>query len=88
LRDKLQGDFESCADILTSGRTPQYVTIELIMPYTNVDIFREKGAKIFSKKVWEPLNFMKKCGIFLLLFNSKLSHFDKNINLNLNLYHK
>jgi hypothetical protein len=30
------------------------------MPYTNVDIFREKGAKRFSKKVWEPLNFMKK----------------------------
>jgi hypothetical protein len=30
------------------------------MPYTNVDIFREKGAKSFSKKVWEPLNFMKK----------------------------
>jgi hypothetical protein len=50
LRDKLQGDFESCADILTSGRTPQYVTIEPIMPYTNVDIFREKGAKSFSKK--------------------------------------
>jgi hypothetical protein len=25
------------------------------MPYTNVDIFREKGLK-----VWEPLNFMKK----------------------------
>jgi hypothetical protein len=31
------------------------------MPYAkNVHIFREKGAKIFSKKVWEPLNFMKK----------------------------
>jgi hypothetical protein len=30
------------------------------MPYTNVDIFREKGDKIFSKKDWEPLNFMKK----------------------------
>jgi hypothetical protein len=31
------------------------------MPYTNIDIFREKGAKSFSKKkIWEPLNFMKK----------------------------
>jgi hypothetical protein len=30
------------------------------MSYTNVDIFREKGAKSFSKKVWGPLNFMKK----------------------------
>jgi hypothetical protein len=25
----------------------------------NVDIFRENGGKSFSKKVWEPLNFMK-----------------------------
>jgi hypothetical protein len=49
-------DFEGCADILT----PQKVTIGPIMPYTNVDIFREKGAKGFSKKVWEPLNLMKK----------------------------
>jgi hypothetical protein len=31
-----------------------------MMPYTNVDIFREKGAQSFSKKVWEPLNFMEK----------------------------
>jgi hypothetical protein len=31
-----------------------------IMSYTNLDIFREKGAKFFSKKVWELLNFMKK----------------------------
>jgi hypothetical protein len=30
------------------------------MLYTNVDIFRERGAKSFSKKVWGPLNFMKK----------------------------
>jgi hypothetical protein len=30
------------------------------MPYTNVDIFREKGAKRLKKKVWEPLNFMNK----------------------------
>jgi hypothetical protein len=26
-----QGYFKSCADILTNGRTPQYVTIEPIM---------------------------------------------------------
>jgi hypothetical protein len=26
-------------------RTPQKVTIEPMMPYTNVDIFREKGAQ-------------------------------------------
>jgi hypothetical protein len=30
------------------------------MPYTNVDIFQEKGAKRFSKNVWERLNLMKK----------------------------
>jgi hypothetical protein len=59
----VQGDFESCADILTSGRTPQYVTIEPRMPYKNVDIFREKRAKMFSKKVWGSFNFMKKMGI-------------------------
>jgi hypothetical protein len=29
------------------------------MSYTNVDIFRKKGTKSFSKKVWKPLNFMK-----------------------------
>jgi hypothetical protein len=54
------GDFEGCADILTCDRTPQLVTIEPIMPCTNVNIFQEKGATSFSKKVWEPLNFMKK----------------------------
>jgi hypothetical protein len=34
------------------------------MPYTNVDIFREKGAvlKVFQKKFREPLIFMKKMG--------------------------
>jgi hypothetical protein len=37
-------------DILTSGRTPQWVTIEPIMPYTNIDNFREKWAKSFSRK--------------------------------------
>jgi hypothetical protein len=30
--------------------------------YKNVDIFREKQAKMFSKKVWGSLNFMKKMG--------------------------
>jgi hypothetical protein len=43
-------DFEGCADILTSDRTPQKVTIESVMPYANVDIFREKGAQIKKKK--------------------------------------
>jgi hypothetical protein len=33
---------KGCADILTCDRTPQKVTIEPMMPYTNVDIFREK----------------------------------------------
>jgi hypothetical protein len=33
---------QSYAGILTSGRTPQLVTIEPIMPYTNVDIFRNE----------------------------------------------
>jgi hypothetical protein len=64
------------------------------MPHTNVDVFREKGAQSFSIKVWEPLNFMEKwvkknhSRLFLLSFHSKLSHFDKNINLNLNFNHK
>jgi hypothetical protein len=63
------------------------------MPHTNVDIFREKGTKNVSITIWEPLNFMKKVGqknqsrLFLLSFNSKLSHFDKNVNFNLNLNH-
>jgi hypothetical protein len=37
------------------------VTIEPIMPYTNIDTFREKEARNFSKiskKVWESLNFI------------------------------
>jgi hypothetical protein len=58
----IQGEFESCAEILTSDRTPQKVTIELIMPYTNVDIFREKGAKSFSQKNWRQLNFINRMG--------------------------
>jgi hypothetical protein len=39
--------------ILKVVRTPQLVTIEPVMPHTNVDLFREKGAKSFPKKVWE-----------------------------------
>jgi hypothetical protein len=35
---------------------------EPIMPYTNVDVFREKGAKNVYIKVWEPLNFILKNG--------------------------
>jgi hypothetical protein len=31
-----------------------------MMPYTNVDIFREKKAQSFAKKVWKPPNFMEK----------------------------
>jgi hypothetical protein len=54
----IQSDFEGCADILTCDRTPQKVTIKT-MSYTNVNVFREKGAKSFSNKIWEPLNFMK-----------------------------
>jgi hypothetical protein len=57
----IQGDFEGCADILTCHRTSQKVTIKPGMSYTNVDIFRKNGAKSFpKKKVWKPLNFMKK----------------------------
>jgi hypothetical protein len=48
-QDNIQGGFEGCADILTCDKTPQKVTIKTIMPYTNVDSFREKGAKSFSK---------------------------------------
>jgi hypothetical protein len=35
----IQADFESCADILSSGRTPQEVAIEPIKRYKNVDFF-------------------------------------------------
>jgi hypothetical protein len=30
------------------------------MPYTNIDIFREKGAKSFSKQNLETTEFYKK----------------------------
>jgi hypothetical protein len=46
----IQGDFEGCADILASDRTPQKVTIKPIILYTNVDIFQENGIKSFTKK--------------------------------------
>jgi hypothetical protein len=49
----IQSDFEGCADILTHDRTPRKVTIEPMMPYTNVDIFREKGTKIVQKSLGE-----------------------------------
>jgi hypothetical protein len=51
-------------------------------------ILFEKKEKSFSKKGWEPLNFVKKMGqkshgrLFLLSFSSKLSHFNKNLNFN------
>jgi hypothetical protein len=48
----IQGDFEGCTDILTCERTPQKAMIEPIMPYANIDIFREKGAKIKKKKTF------------------------------------
>jgi hypothetical protein len=35
----IQGDFETCADILTTDRSSQWVTIKPEMPYTNVGIF-------------------------------------------------
>jgi hypothetical protein len=44
----LQGDFENCADILSSDRTPQKVTIDPLMPFTNVEI--SQGKRIKSKK--------------------------------------
>jgi hypothetical protein len=49
-QENRQGDFESCADILTIGRTPESVKIDPIKPYRNVDIFREKRLKVFQKK--------------------------------------
>jgi hypothetical protein len=41
----VESDFEGSADILSRDRAPQNVIIKPIMPYTNVNIFREKGAK-------------------------------------------
>jgi hypothetical protein len=87
----VQSDFEGCADILTCDRPQQNVTIEPMMPYTNVDIFQKKGTKSFSKKSLAATKFYGKINhsrLFLLSFNSKLSHFDQNINLNLILNQK
>jgi hypothetical protein len=55
----VQGDFESCADILTCDRTPKKLTIKPIMSYTNIDIFLDKGDESFSKKNWQSLSFTK-----------------------------
>jgi hypothetical protein len=47
----IQSDFEGCADILTCDRTPQKVTIEPTMSYSNDDkYFSRKRAKFFQKK--------------------------------------
>jgi hypothetical protein len=45
LEPHTQGNFETCADILICDRTPPKVTIEPTIPYTNVNIFREKDVK-------------------------------------------
>jgi hypothetical protein len=55
------------------------------MPYTNVDISREKGPKSFFRKSLGVTKFYEKMGkkniSFLLSFNSELSHFEKNLIL-------
>jgi hypothetical protein len=89
----IQGDFEGCADILTCDRTPKKVTIEPIMPYTNVDIFREKGAKSVSKKKLGVTEFYENMGpkkISRLFCCHLIQNYvtDKNLNLNLSLNHK
>jgi hypothetical protein len=45
LEPHTQGNFETCADILICDRTPPKVTIEPTIPYTNVNVFREKDVK-------------------------------------------
>jgi hypothetical protein len=75
----IQGDCESCADILTYDRTVQNVTIELINLCTNVYIFREEWPQSFSKNVYEKM-CKKIIEDFLLSFDTKLIH--------LNLDHK
>jgi hypothetical protein len=72
----IQGDFESCADILTRDRTPQKVTIQPIMPYTNIDIFREKGAKGFSKQNLGATEFI--ISFFVVIYFKIKFDFDKN----------
>jgi hypothetical protein len=59
-QNDIQGDFEGYADISTCERTPQKVTIEPIIPYTNVEIYPEKGTKSFSiffLKKWVKKHF-------------------------------
>jgi hypothetical protein len=54
--------------------------------------FEKKGVYFFRKSLgateFYEKTSQKKNQTFLLSFNSKLSHFDKNLNLNLNLNHK
>jgi hypothetical protein len=66
---------KSCADILTSDRTPQKVTIEPIVPYTNVDIFREKGGNNFFSKNWEATEFYAKEATITKFLLLKLRHY-------------
>jgi hypothetical protein len=54
------------------------------MPYTDVDIFREKGTKSFGATAILWKNGSKKIIDFFVVIYSKLSHSDKNLNLNLN----
>jgi hypothetical protein len=42
----IQGDFESCADILTSDRTSQKVTIEPKSLIQMLIFFEKKGLKV------------------------------------------
>jgi hypothetical protein len=84
-QNDIQGDFEGYADISTCDRTPQKVTIEPIIPYTNVEIYREKGDPKFFKKRLGATKLLKKwVKKTFFCFNSKLNHFDINLNLNLN----
>jgi hypothetical protein len=61
-----------------------------MMPYTNVDVFREKGPKksLGATEFDEKMGQKNHSSLFVLSFNSKLSQFDNNINLNLNLNYK
>jgi hypothetical protein len=53
-------DIQGLSRYFTRDKTPQKVTIQPIMPYTNIDIFREKGAKSFSKQNLGATEFYKK----------------------------
>jgi hypothetical protein len=54
----------------------------------NVNIFREKGTKSFKETEFYDKMGQKNDGKTFFVVSSKLSHFDKNFNLNLNLNHK